>query len=352
MRCVSVIALALMPSARTAGAQTANADCLPRTLEAVTAAPWGELRPSRMAARLKPLMEGGEWVAVGDSLRILYSTASNDWAGLDPAQHATLIAELDSLQAELVAVQRNPDLLARGVFAERFKPTFLARSREQVLFNGRGETMVLRVTDSLPEATRRGVCWLGWSASDVIAVLRHAGLVRLSTAFHKLDLAWDNYMNHGYSMMPLELLVNGLFVPRAQLEPPNAQIVLGHVSVASQMFATSLDNANRDEVLAVEPIGYLRYTGDRADYFGASAIMTYPKSGGVGLGAMLHWSKLGHLGVIWQKPQGQGRRIGALVSMDLYQRIVGASEKLKGMQKDKTGQCLFNEATCAAALPQ
>ena len=170
-----------------------------------------------------------------------------------------------------------------------------------------------------------------------------------ATSRARVDASWDNFMNHGYSMMPLELRVNGRLMKRALLEPPRNQIIFGHASAAEQVFVANLKDASRDNVLALEPLGIIHYAPGNASYTGASIVTTFPAKGGIGAGLMLHSSRLGHLAGIWQRTPANANRIGALLSIDLYGRLTSAADKVKAFKAQALANCL-QDAKCLSDL--
>ena len=349
----TAISLGVLASTARAQAGSAATDCVIGSIERVTTGPWAELRPSRVMVRLKKNLETKQWGAAADSLRHIFSSPPAALSNLTAQQQSAIMVELDSMKAEFIAAERDSRRAANGQFAERFKLTALLGVVEDryVLFNGRVPAPV-DVTDSMPEAARRTVCWLAFAASDVIAALREPGLVRLADAFAKLDASWDAFMNRGYSMMPLELWINGPFVRRALLEPPRNQLIVGHASVANQVFGTSLTNFERTEVLALEPLGMIRYSSDHESYAGVSLIATFPRTGSIGAGLMLHSSWLGHAAIMWRQTPAKENRLGALISIDLYSRLGVTEKQWKQLKAAKLENCQRDQASCVSVVPK
>jgi hypothetical protein len=219
--------------------------------------------------------------------------------------------------------------------------TFRPAPATYTLFSGTRLTQT-QVTDAMPEETRRSVCWLAFAASDVVKYARVRALTDVATALGRLDTRWDNFMNRGYSMLPHEVLING-WMPRRQLEPPRAQLVVLHPSAGTQVVASTLRtlrDAHREDVLTLEPAGLVTYGPQHAWYAGASWLVTFPSTSRMGNGVMLHFSKVGHLAYVWRPREADGkRRNGLLVSIDLYQHLTGAAERWKKLKATAITAC-------------
>ena len=346
-----IVCLAIALLARPAAAQRGiGADCTPALVTGDTVVAWRALRPDSVRARLAPFVDSLRWSRAASELVAVFATPPANLDALPPADRRTIALQLDSLADELRAIEADPTRLARGLVAQRFTLAFDDDPAPRyTLFDGRVASPVV-LTDATPSAARRTVCRLAYAAADLVGAAREPGLARLAAAFARVDSSWDNFMRRGYSMLPLELWVNGK-LPRPTLQPPPVQLVLGHVSAGEQMSGPTWNRLRRDDVLAVEPLGILRYGGNHAWYAGASSVVTFPRTGGVGVGVMLHASRFGRAAWILTPRDSTGRRrSGVLLTLDLYGRLVGVAEQWKAFKVDAERTCRANAQACIAAV--
>jgi hypothetical protein len=340
-----------------------EADCVRELIEArpdVELGDWRAFRPSDVARRLAPARIAGSWGGLVDSLRAIYLPgpaepgrvrgASLD--GLSTAQIAALDAELDTLDLELTAGER--DRAAGRVTSRRFDLAFNPAALDAyTLFRGR-RTVPVRIDGDTPENTRRTICWTALAAADLATFFGDAARGLLARALARRVERWDRFTKHGYSMLPHELLVNG-WLPRADLEPPRTQVIVLHPSAGTQVIGRGFGPINamrRQDVLAVEPIGFLRYEGQFRWYGGASWILAFPTSGGASSGVMLHLGRLGRAAFVWRARDADGvRRNAVLLSLDLYRYLSGVPEKWKDAKDAATARCTQDPVACVSSLP-
>jgi len=351
-RIVGVIAVAIAPWT-TAHSQTLASDCVRDSAELVTKGAWSPLRPSEVAKRLAPVRMAGKWSALADSLRIIYTVTPADISSLGDAQQQAIHAELDTLRQELAAAERDPSVLRKGQISDRFAVDFdLGPPVTYTLFLGR-RTSQIEMTSSTPAVARRSACWLGFAASDVVRQAQLRALTSVADALTRLDARWDNFMERGYSMLPYEVLING-FMPRRALEPPTYQLIVAHGSAGTQIISSSLRtlrDGRREDVLTLEPLGIIRYGPEHAWYGGLSWIVTFPSTGRIGSGAMLHAGHLGHVAYVWRPVDADGvRRDGLLMSLDLYQYLTGAATKWKKLKAGAVTSCESLKACADSVL--
>jgi hypothetical protein len=345
------VALALaMPVPAQAQLRT---DCVRENLEAADAAAlgvWAPLRPGAVAQRLQAVRDAGQWSALADSLRTIYTTPPADLSALSPAQQMAIGAQLEMLRADLERGEKNPADRVSGRITDRFRLTVEMMPLAYTLFEGTPMTPVT-ITSTTPESARRSVCWLAYAASDVVEWYRADAVKALDEALARRVNRWDNFMNRGYSMLPHELLVNG-WLPRETLEPPTWQLILVHPSVATMIVASSLGtlrDAHREDVLALEPLGAVFYNKDRGGYAGLSFLLTFPDERGLGMGGMLHVARIGHVAYVNRPRESDGRRRnGVLVSLDLYRYVAGAAQKWKDLRDQAVQECKANPVECAS----
>lgn len=350
-RLLCAVAIALAPCAP-AHAQSLKSDCVRDSAELVKSGAWSALRPSEVAKRLAAVRMSGKWSALADSLRVFYTVKPAGISNLTDAQQNAVHAELDTLRQELAAAERDPSVLRRGQITDRFTIDFDAGPPvAYTMFLGRRTTQV-EVTLSMPTEARRSVCWLGFAASDVVRQAQLRALTDVANALTRLDTRWDNFMERGYSMLPHEVFING-FMPRSALEPPPFQLIVVHPSAGTQIVSSSvrtLRDGRREDVLTLEPLGFIGYGAEHSWYGGVSWVVTFPSNGRIGSGAMLHAGRFGHVAYVWRPFDADGkRRDGLLMSLDLYQYLAGAASKWKKLKAGAITNCESMQ-TCADSI--
>ena len=319
---------------------------------------WVPFTPQALKQRFEPARRAGAWSAIVDSLSMMFGIAPRE-AGtrsvpttlgdVPDSARALLIAELDSLRAELAEGERDSVARLHGrITTKRFAIEARVFAPQRVsLFAGRAPGPI--VISALPEGSVRPLCWLALVVNDLATLYGGAARATLSTALTRRAARWDNFMQHGYSMTPLELFVNGS-MPRATLEPPRHQLVLFHASAGLEMFSdhpVAANNLHRRTALVVEPVGLLRYFGQFRSYAGLAWVVAFPDSGGLATGVTLHHSSVGHISYLWRPRGAPGASRGALlVSMDLYRYLAGAVDQWKRLERESIAQCLADTPAC------
>lgn len=333
---------AASPSAASAQ-QPLGFDCVRDSVELVPASgPWASLHATTVSKRLALVRSAGKWGAIADSLRLFFASAPADFSKLQPNDRDAIQLQLDSLRDELAEAERNPTALRLGKISDRFRLRFgMGPPVSYTLFNGRGATVV--VSDSTDQTTRRSVCWLAFAAHDVTSQARLRSITDVAAALHRLDTRWSNFMNRGYSMLPHELLINGWTdalikgLSRGNdLEPPRVQFIVAHPSAGTQVVSATLRtlrDSHREDVLSLEPAGFVVYSAQRSRYVGASWLVTFPSSSRIGSGVMLHVSRFGHVAYVRRPVDPDGiHRNGLLLSLDAYRYLTGAAGMWKNLE--------------------
>lgn len=110
---------------------------------------------------------------------------------------------------------------------------------------------------------------------------------------------------------------------RKSLAPPKRQWVIAHPNVALEQAGPSFEKSRLDQVISVEPVGYLWYTENRK----VSALLTFASDRDVGRGLLLHFGKTAKLGYVWRDKDAQDyRQNGFIFTMDLYQLLADPSQ--------------------------
>lgn len=144
---------------------------------------------------------------------------------------------------------------------------------------------------------------------------------------------YDRYLFDGFPLYPWEAAVNGWFLADDEIMsgPPAKQLVLLHPSLGAELRASSLRDSRADVSLALEPLGFIRYTpgSHHRSWSGFSLLTTFRRDMGIGLGFAARYQNF-LAGVVWHDDDGNNRpfdsRPFVFVGLDLYQF---AGEKLR-----------------------
>jgi hypothetical protein len=272
--------------------------------------------------------ETASMVAIADSIRARFR---GELARVRTAWHAPMEAALDSLRDELVRSQERR--WEEAPSASRF--TIVERQGRYLLFEG--EPVVIAVEDATPVPERVAVCntaLLARRLADLAGETARGKAVRHALARVQ---RWDAFRREGYSMNPIELLVNSsCFITdcKGSLEPPRTQVVLLHPAAAFAWQGEPWKKAEGGEGIAFEWGGLLRYTQSRSEYFGVSFFTMYGSSGATTNGVMLHVSRLGRLGITQLRdPLTDEKRVGGVISADLLKLIADGRWVEEGRKK-------------------
>ena len=321
---------------------------------------WAPFTPQALKRRFEPARRAGAWSAIADTLAMLFGLQTPaarvegppaSLAHLPDSTRALLIAELDSMRSELLEGERDSAARLSGrITTKRFAIEMRVFAPQRVsLFAGRLPGPI--VVSSMAAADVRPICWLALTVNDVATLYGGPARAALATALGKRAARWDNFMQHGYSMTPLELFVNG-YMPRKELEPPRYQLVVFHASAGAEMFSDhpiAASNFRAKPVLVLEPIGLLRYFGQFRKYGGLTWALAFPDSGGLATGVTLHHSDIGHVSYLWRPRSEPGAsRSALLLSMDLYRYLAGAADKWKQLKRESISGCLADAPACVA----
>lgn len=331
-------AAALGAAAARLPAQTPSAvgrDCDPDVVTALDPAAipagWADRHPNAVMVGFGPAISEGRWSAVATALADGFRASDLVPAG---QMRATFQSQLDTMQGEFAAVDASPNretLLrtAGGVRQVRFN---LIRDPDEDRFTLFDPPARLAFDASTDAAVRRDLCWRAIAAWKLLVFYGDAGRQGAVRALDRQLVLWDNYNASSYSQYPWELLVNGIGGVRpSDLSPPVGQLVLLHPSFGVELTGR-LDSLRRLDVLTLEPLGYLRYNQNRTSYVGLSAVVTFPSSVDVGIGAMAHMGRSVKLGYVLRRRRPGGlRRNGVMMSVDLYGVASGVPGRVRGV---------------------
>lgn len=279
--------------------------------------------------RLEELVERDQWVAIIDSVTASFVGAAPP--ELTEPSRAAMLRQLATLRDSLRRAA------IRGIAEDRrrldivkpntFQPVQVGTGSDYVLFEGDDE---ITVAATLPAPASQHLCWTAITVLQLMNVYSAPAYALATTELQRLNTLWDNYTARGYSRLPWEMAINDwLFIRKGALEPPRAQLIVFHPSVAFEVRGPSAKALRRDEVAIVEPIGFALYNARRSFHYGASLALSFPKEAPAGVGGMVHVGKHLTFGYVWRSADSSGTRRNAFVaSLDAYTLFAKAPEAL------------------------
>ncbi len=309
--------LVLATSARVAAAQSpVAAQCAPPPL-ALPSAAAGELpHPDLVWRRWSAARAAGAVVALGDSVRAEFRSRA---AAVRPEWQVAIEAAIDSLRRELVDAEQSAWRDAPS--AARFALDPIAG--DYILFQG--EATEITLTAEVSVAEQVAVCHTALLARRLADLAgEQARMIAVQHAVARVD-RWEQFNARGYSMMPLELLINSSCLITdcdGSLEPPRIQLIAAHPSAAFGWRGAPWEKVAGSEGLAFEWGGILVYSGSRREYLGASFFTMYGSNGAPLNGVMLHVRKFGRLGLTqFRDPSTGSTEWGGVISADLFKLL-------------------------------
>lgn len=154
-----------------------------------------------------------------------------------------------------------------------------------------------------------------------------------------LSRQYADWFNNGLPMWPLETWANGLLLDKHDaVAPKRWQLVLARPSLGVGINSGKSVNSSKPEsTLAIEPIGYVRYTSDDySKYWGVSLMMTVGDDKGVGGGVLCRYRNY-VVGVT--KRQKDIRRgisgddLYLFVGLDVYNLFHTQQERFDGLKQ-------------------
>lgn len=134
--------------------------------------------------------------------------------------------------------------------------------------------------------------------------------------------AWEAYLTNGLPMWPWELAINSWGEDYADLlkGAPRWQWVVMRPSAGLEIFWPSRKQAQLEASVAVEPIGFVRYTDLESykEWWGVSALVTLGSAdNGVGLGGLIRYNNYA-LGIVKREDIDDAY---VFLSFDLYEQV-------------------------------
>lgn len=250
----------------------------------------------------------------------LAATLEAYWRTLAAGADAATARRMGDLVDTLVAELRRLD--ADDAFRTREGPTPDAMNitagdgAEPWLLNaGDPDNAVAITPGSTTLATARAVCWTAILGELLANDGSRDARQQTARALAARTRRWENFERNGYSLMPLELLLNGWCgFCRGMLEPPRIQVVALH---ALPTFAVR-DSMSGSPALTTEVLGVLFYNQSRSFYGGVAFAATFPTDGPRETGLTFHLSRVGQIGVTFRNDTWTRDNASLLLSADLY----------------------------------
>ena len=134
--------------------------------------------------------------------------------------------------------------------------------------------------------------------------------------------AYEAYLTNGLPMWPWELAINSWGEDYEDLfrGPPRWQWVVMRPSAGVEIFWPSRKEAELEASLAIEPIGFVRYTDldNYREWWGLSALVTLGSAdNGVGLGGLIRYNNYA-LGIVRREDIDEAY---VFLSFDLYEQV-------------------------------
>ena len=290
---------------------------------------WRPYYPSVQIAALRPVVDSGGWSAAMDSIRtsferaaVSFGSATADAATLERFRH-----QLDSAHARLARLASSTSRDQLTEERRRLGPmVFNAEVRDgrAVLFRGTGDEIEL--TDSSAQGTRRAVCYHAAVMRSVLDRYTQPGRAAAAAVIEAKRVRWEHYFERGYSQLPWELFLNSRLARKAaDLDPPTRQLILLHPSVGLEVPTRSIRDLTRQDAVALELLGWIRYRNDYRDYLGLSGVVTFTEGLGTGVGPFLHFGRVAKVGYVFRARRtdasGARKQDGVLISVDLYKYL-------------------------------
>lgn len=298
------------------------------------------LHPKLFYEAQKPLMSSNRWL---DVLRGVQADFQNSTVVPHDENYRRFERELAATVKEFEEVMSSPNFeqllkTAQGIKLNRFRIVRDPDEDKVDLFKETKEDQIT-ITIAMPPGVRREYCWRAISLNRILIQYGESSRAGTALALQTYVAQWDAYNANGYLQYPWELYLNGKWIFDAKsLAPPKRQLVIAHPGIAVEQSGSSFESSRLDEVVSVEPIGFLWYEDNRKTYYGASTLLTFSSSRDVGRGLLLHFGKLAKLGYVWRDKDAQNRQQnGVVFTMDLYQMLADPpSSQLDARQRTQS----------------
>jgi hypothetical protein len=282
--------------------------------------------PAAILGRLEREIDDRGYQIVIDSLATAYGEFSSS-DQVPPEAAGRFRVELGLMARQIGSVyasERREALIAAsaGVNVRRFTPTRPPMSAAWRLFDGSDEGAL-----PVPEAARPALCGRAVVLHGVLDLYAQAGLQRVAADLRRKVRLWQAYDRNTPTQYPWELTLNGFATSRPLLEPPRAQWVLLHPSVAGEISGRRLDSITGHEAAAIEWVGRVWSNGELTRSFGLALLSTVSSDQPVSVGLMGRFGRSLALGAVTRRVDRKWE-YGATMSLDLYRIVAGSPDEL------------------------
>jgi hypothetical protein len=319
--------LALVLVAAPSAAQRAPRDPSCATEALASPPPIPPDHPAAVLAILEREIGERGYQTVVDSLATAYGEfAPSDQVPPEAAQRfrvelGRMARQIDSVYAS----ERREELIAAsaGMNVRRFTPDRAPMSAAWRLFGGAEEGPL-----PVPESARPALCGRAVVLHGLLDLYAQAGLQRVAADLRRKVRLWRAYERNTPTQYPWELALNGFATSRPLLEPPRAQWVILHPSLAGEMSGRRLDSVTGHEAVAIEWVGRVWANGDLTRSFGLAVLSTLWTDQPVSIGLMGRFGRSLALGAVTRRV-AEKWEYGATMSLDLYRVIAGSPSELR-----------------------
>lgn len=346
-----IVALAGRVAAQPAAASV-HKDCAPEAISALTAAEigadWRVHHPDSVFDRLAELVRRNAWRGVLDTITTHFDMMPGDLG----ANGTPMLQELAKLTPIMIRGETDPTARGRDA-APAAHWAIVGDPDEDATDLLRDEPSTrIRVTPQMPPDARRRLCWTAMLTLRVLNAYNSPGLTKVVARLNQLATLWDNYGASSYSQLPWELFLNGqISLGRPRLEPPKAQIILGHPSAGVEVTGGKYPEWRQSSAMALELGGLLFYNAARTSYVGASFSAIATDQSRLGFGPMAHFGRVVKLGYAFRPKNASGQsQNGAVMSVDVFKFVTGVPQLVKEKKLEALGRkvaCLRSTTTCA-----
>ncbi len=280
------------------------------------------LHPKTIYDSQKPLMEENRWMEIVQRIkdRFIISPVPHD------VNYSRYLNELKKMENEFEKVMTSStatELIAaaKGITLTRFQIT--KDADEDIVFLFPRQADQITIDKTMNPAVRKEYCWRTIAINKILTKYGEPGRDTVALTLRTYVSQWDAYNANGYLQYPWELYLNGKWTfDEDQLAPPRYQLVIAHPGIGIEQAGQSFEKSRLDEVVTVEPLGFLWYTENRKSYYGVSTLLSLSSKHDTGRGLLLHFGTFAKLGFVWRDRDEQGRtQNGVVFSMDLYQML-------------------------------
>lgn len=315
------------PLDRSQSVRECVADSLAARLESDLGRELHRRTPSQTWRRMQATAVALDFRGLGDTVRALWDSLS---PGIDAIQKGRMDVLLDTLARELTLLETDRTFRSAHGTTSRWFQLTEGDPGEPWLINGSAGANAITIGAQSTTQTVRAVCWTSQLALRVAEFGSREARTNSIRVLGERGKRWDNFDRLGYSLTPLELLINGWCgFCRGDLEPPRTQLVALHV-IPSYVLR---DRLGSRAALTTELFGLIFYNEARSLHWGLSYAVALPQEEKREEGWVLHVSNLGQVGLSFRDGKYQRSNASLVLSADLYRFIDSWQGKLRDQRE-------------------